>query len=231
MKSSSQSRRLGLAGLVAGSVLAAVTPASAATQFLDFSGAICGPNGGLACSDRDEISQSYGDNALVDVSHRSIDTRTNEVFEPFLRYWTSDVGDLQGVPFGGLPGPDYAAEIIIKAADGFEVGLESFDLGVWGGRYPNVAVTISDLSGQPLFHEVVSTGWPTHTSLSFDKLFAKGFVIRWTDGYDNSLDNIRFDVRVAAASAVPEPATWAMMILGAGLVGAALRQKRQSAWV
>lgn len=223
------SRRLGLAALAISGVLSAETPA-AASQLLDFPDAICGPSGGLTCHDRSEISQGYGDTAFVDVSHRSIDTRTNTVFEPFLRYWNSGVGDLQGVPFGGLPGSGYASEIVIKATKGFEVVLEGFDLGVWGALNSSATVTITDLAGRRLFGDVVSTGWPTHTSLAFDNLFAEGLVIRWTDGYDNSLDNIRFDVREATASAVPEPATWAMMILGAGLAGCALRQRHRSAW-
>lgn len=43
---------------------------------------------------------------------------------------------------------------------------------------------------------------------------------------DNAFDQIKqTDIRLAAAP-VPEPATWAMMILGFGLIGAATRRKR-----
>ncbi|WP_309643094.1 FxDxF family PEP-CTERM protein [Phenylobacterium sp.] len=38
-----------------------------------------------------------------------------------------------------------------------------------------------------------------------------------------------FGVRLDASSAVPEPATWAMMIAGFGLVGGALRQRKATA--
>jgi len=42
----------------------------------------------------------------------------------------------------------------------------------------------------------------------------------------NALDQVKqTDIRLAAAP-VPEPATWAMMILGFGLIGAATRRKR-----
>jgi len=37
---------------------------------------------------------------------------------------------------------------------------------------------------------------------------------------------IDFTVQVPSISAVPEPATWALMILGFGLVGAAMRRRR-----
>lgn len=45
----------------------------------------------------------------------------------------------------------------------------------------------------------------------------------WQGGSDEAfgLDNIRVD---AFSSAVPEPSTWAMLILGFGLIGAALRR-------
>ena len=60
----------------------------------------------------------------------------------------------------------------------------------------------------------------------------------WADGElllfywdSNNVDNsgtIAADVNGAVDGAVPEPATWAMMILGFGMVGGALRRRRQS---
>ncbi|WP_332769656.1 PEPxxWA-CTERM sorting domain-containing protein [Phenylobacterium sp.] len=49
-------------------------------------------------------------------------------------------------------------------------------------------------------------------------------VIFYSTGNSFELDNI------AVATAVPEPATWAMMIVGFGLMGAAVRRRRQTAW-
>ena len=67
-----------------------------------------------------------------------------------------------------------------------------------------------------------------HNSLAVNSAyFADGIILRWgPNGYDVGLDNIRFDVRaIDSGSAVPEPATWAMMIAGFGLVGAAMRRR------
>jgi hypothetical protein len=42
-------------------------------------------------------------------------------------------------------------------------------------------------------------------------------------------DNITFGTDVPGGSVVPEPATWAMMIIGFGLVGATVRRRRETA--
>ena len=43
----------------------------------------------------------------------------------------------------------------------------------------------------------------------------------------NQYDNLRFEITsVAPGAAVPEPATWAMMIVGFGAAGALLRRRR-----
>ena len=48
----------------------------------------------------------------------------------------------------------------------------------------------------------------------------------FADGRGVLLDNIIVNGDLAPSAAVPEPATWAMMILGFGAAGAMLRQRR-----
>lgn len=43
----------------------------------------------------------------------------------------------------------------------------------------------------------------------------------------NNVTNITFSAAVAADAAVPEPATWGMMLLGFGLAGASMRSRRR----
>lgn len=60
------------------------------------------------------------------------------------------------------------------------------------------------------------------------RVLAQGNEVFWRIrlASDNAFDQIKqTDIRLAAAP-VPEPATWAMMILGFGLIGAAMRRKR-----
>lgn len=57
----------------------------------------------------------------------------------------------------------------------------------------------------------------------------------WGGAFDGAVDNVSIDLgtkgqisanfQVKAAAAVPEPATWAMMVLGFGVMGIALRRK------
>ena len=48
----------------------------------------------------------------------------------------------------------------------------------------------------------------------------------WTSEKDDSSDELRAQLRLVSA-AVPEPANWAMMIVGFGVAGAAVRAGRR----
>lgn len=61
--------------------------------------------------------------------------------------------------------------------------------------------------------------------MSFNAGYGNVSVISFGYGENVGIDNIKWDVRAIGAGAVPEPATWAMMILGFGLVGTSLRRR------
>ncbi len=58
-----------------------------------------------------------------------------------------------------------------------------------------------------------------------DRLFS----VNLTTGAATELGSVGTSLRGLTASAVPEPATWAMMIMGFGLVGAAMRRRTAAA--
>jgi hypothetical protein len=208
---------------------AAAAPAAAETTTLTFSGNICGTTGNQACGNYSPIGQSYGDSAGADVQYRSIDTSTGATFEPFLKFWTQ-YGDLPGIVWGGGGQSGYASEIVIAAAAGYEVSLIGFDFATYLSRSATVPFSITSLGGTSIFSGTEPTLTPAHNSLAINSAyFTDGIRLQWgPDGYDVGLDNIAFDVRATAvAAAVPEPASWAMMISGFGLVGGALRRRRQ----
>lgn len=55
-----------------------------------------------------------------------------------------------------------------------------------------------------------------------------GFI--WNPSDPSSNSNVdTFAIRLAQVAAVPEPATWAMMVIGFGVVGGSMRRKRKAA--
>ncbi len=211
---------------------AAAAPAQGAVTTLDFSGNICGASGNGACSASSIIGAAYGDSPEIDVSYRSVYAATGVVDENFLRHWTVGYGDLRGIAFGG--GGTTFSEIAFTPTAGYEVSLLGFDIATWQGAHPTVPVKILSGGGVTIFDSTISTNTPLHNALAVNSAyFADGIILRWgPNGYNVGVDNIRFDVRAidsGGGSAVPEPATWAMMIAGFGLAGGAIRTRRRLA--
>lgn len=76
----------------------------------------------------------------------------------------------------------------------------------------------------------------TGTASSLSIAQGQRFGFRWVDtdvtGNDHGLavDNFRLSATLAQAGAVPEPGTWALLILGFGAVGATLRRRQALAF-
>ncbi len=72
------------------------------------------------------------------------------------------------------------------------------------------------------------TGWALR-SLAVNNVARLDLVTNNTNGLNNyfGIDNVNFTLN-AAPGAVPEPATWALMILGFGAVGATMRRRARS---
>jgi PEP-CTERM motif len=205
-------------------------PAQAVTTVLDFNGNICGVGGNSVCGNGNDIGQSYGDSAIVDVGYRVIDVNTNQTFYPALNYWSSGFGDLMNVVYAGGNATGFKAEIKFAPAAGYEVALLSFDAGCFANATGCRALpySIASVGGGVFSSGTVSTLSPLHGILAVNSVYyASGIVLQWgPDANNGGLDNIRFDVRrIAGPGAVPEPATWAMMLFGFGLVGSTMRRR------
>lgn len=218
-------------GLAALGLTLAAAPAQAAITTLDFGGDICGPSGTQSCGNGSQYGQGYGDGTGVDVSYRSVDVATGATFEPYLKFWDQGYGDLQRVVWGGSGPTGQFAEITFTALAGYELRLLGFDAGCYLNRAScqSFPFSISEIGGG----EVASgTNVPPaggHASQAFSFGYSQaGYILRWgPDAYDGGLDNIRFDVRaITAGNGVPEPATWALMILGFGAIGGAMRRRQ-----
>lgn len=212
--------------------LAAAGQADAAVTVLDFAGNICGPAGDQARGNGSQIGQSYGDSAIQNVSYRSIVTSTGETFEDYLKHWASSYGDLTNVVSGGADATRYIAEIRIAPAAGYEVSLTSSLAGCYLQRAScqTSPFSVASAGGAALGGgTIVNPGANQHATVTVNSAYVTdGIVLRWgPDGYDMGLDDITFDVRAVAADpgAVPEPASWALMIDGFAMTGAAMRRR------
>jgi len=223
-----------MAALACSGSLALPGMASASVTILDFAGAICGATGTDACGSGSQIGQSYDDTAgVIDVSYRSITNATGVTYEPYLKHWGTGYGDLAHVAWGGTDATNHQAEIVFTPAAGYEVALLGFDFGCYQNRTSCQTLNygIESLGGTAIDAGALPTLYPGHGTLALGALYVSdGIRLVWgPDSYDVGLANIAFDVRLIDGTpppVVPEPASWAMMIAGLGIVGSVLRRSR-----
>jgi hypothetical protein len=105
--------------------------------------------------------------------------------------------------------------------------LDNYNLVTFLGRTGNVLQTFTgeQIFGAPLAFPG-GTGSETNRRVTFS---ATGNTEIFGIGFSNTADlgSFEFD-NVALTAAVPEPATWAMMLVGFGMIGAASRYRRRS---
>jgi hypothetical protein len=211
--------RIGLSGL-----LLAATAAHA--NVLTFDGNICAatPNtSGTfgACIDWSYLDQGYGDTATVDVSYIDVLNPTTDS----LRFWAGNYNNLQNVAFANGSDANAHGRILLTAAPGYQINLLGFDVGAYPNteRNTNIAVSTSSSATILNFSGPVGTNDLAKTFSGFGAAGVGSQVsIDWyNSAYNVGIDNIHFDV-----VAVPEPETYAMMVVGLGMLGAVARRRR-----
>jgi hypothetical protein len=147
-------------------------------------------------------------------------------FPPFgensLKFWSTEYSDLINVAFGAI---DTTPEIFLSPSPGFQVTLNSFQLGAWPDMNRTTQVSLLTGSGLTLFHiDPFIVSGTTSANFSFSGLTsADGIRIQFgPDGNNVGIDNIDFTV-----AAVPIPA--AGWLLGIGLVGVCAVSRRRKA--
>lgn len=185
---------------------------------IDFTDTGCTANNSQNCL----IPQTYGDTTDVDVSYRTLNLAGQSTGVGLFMF--GKYGDLNDVVYGGSDALHYIAEITLTATAGHLLSLQSFDVATYNGRASSVPIAIYDLAGNLLSGGTYATGSPTHATVTPGTDYLSGVVIRWgPDSYNAGLDNIRYDIEPAVP--LPEPATWAMLLLGFGGMGHAMRRR------
>ena len=229
------SNSLALVGGVLAVAMAASVPAAATTTTLDFEGAICGAGGNQVCGPGSAIGPSYGSTAQVQVSYFGVNGTniTNGAF-----FWNTGYGDISNVAFSGSP----VLRLILSPVSNFEVRLISFDAGCYFFRTDcqnlNWSLTsLSPSSSDPVDGLVINSGTATPASSAADNVLVNS---AWSATalvfdigphmFNGAIDNFVFESRAigegSGPGVVPEPASWAMLIAGFGLIGATMRRRR-----
>jgi PEP-CTERM motif len=194
--------------------------AQAATQTLTFdTNTACGNN---PCTDGQTISQSYGDiPGQVNVSYFDVNNSNAQ-----LNWWNTQYNDLQGVVWAGGGDSNSHARIEIKSLLGETVTLNSFDLGAWPNTTRDTHLRITTIGGgTTLFSYDGSIGFGStqHNTFAPNVTAQGGLWIDWYDSaYNVGIDNISY------TTAVPEPESYAMLLLGLGVLAATARQRKAS---
>jgi hypothetical protein len=147
--------------------------------------------------------------------------------------WTTGFGDLTNIYFNDTDN-DTTLTVRFTADSGFLVNLYSFDMASFVNAGQTIqGFTVRDVGANSVLFSQGSTliSGSTHNNFNFATALRANdleLVVNLSGlggaSDDIGLDNIRFGQ--SAVAAVPEPATWALMILGFGGAGAMLRRRR-----
>ncbi|MBC8086851.1 MAG: PEP-CTERM sorting domain-containing protein, partial [Phycisphaerae bacterium] len=204
----------------------AVNSASAQTTTMDFS---THP----AFADYDDLAQSFGDHANLNVSNQ---TRTGFGNSPTLcgnvELWNAGYSDLAAATFACAHGN--VAEFSFLPGAGKKISLTSLSVGSWlsdgtTGPLRNFTLTVYDNSWSSLFSY---TGSVTTTLVLNPNVTTSGLMyLQWGTDWDVGLNLITTDVTdingQPPSTTVPEPGT--MVLVSAGLAGLMLAKRRRRA--
>lgn len=207
--------------------LAAAMPATATIYTLTYSAASC--DGGCV-NDGDPISELFGSNADVTVQN----LRLAPGYVPVaggLNYWNRDYsGSSAAYVEDASQGTRGAVALFINRPG--TITLLSADFGGWPnaevpiawevwGRFNNsvtfaTGMVVTQVSGLTTVNFNISPGFNQPIALIFGP-----------DAYSGGVQNVRYSfVGEGEGGGVPEPTSWAMLLVGFGLIGAAKRCRR-----
>ncbi|HEY0947708.1 MAG TPA: PEP-CTERM sorting domain-containing protein [Opitutaceae bacterium] len=188
----------------------------------------------LTLGDYDDIPATYGDRLdpnLLDIGYATRSASTGELIAANLDFWNRNYGDLTNIAFATENGA--VAEITFVPAEGYGVRLVSFDLAGW----PNLDRTSSILrlvdANQKVVFDFAANGpvmiegnllGPQHSTFAPNFTFDGTLRLQWGTDWNIGVDNIVFEA--VPLSVIPEPSTWALLVVGVALVWLSWRRRR-----
>lgn len=177
----------------------------------------------LTLANYDPIPATYGDNLVAhvtDIQYRTLQAGDFSLYEGHVEFWNNDYGDLTKVAYPSANG--MVAEITIVPAEGYGVKIVSFDMAGYSHQdRTNTVMRVLDAGGS-VVHDFAAAGGvaiqgdglgPQHSTFTPNLSVAGAVRLQWGTDWDIGLDNLKFEAVPLAA--IPEPATWALLALGA----------------
>lgn len=217
--------------IIAAAMLVATTATGAHATIVDPSGDLLGTYTGPLNGDVDLLSATAtfdGTNFLLSsTSNGAIGTTTGSIF-----VWGINRG--AGLPRLSFGSPSIGASVLFDAVvvmfpDGTlrVVSIPAMGPPTITNFAGGATVTGNTISGAAPLSLLLSTGFdPLDYTFS---LWSRTRVNPLMDGTNAEIADFVPNLAGFQANAVPEPATWMLMLLGFGIVGGALRSRRQGA--
>jgi hypothetical protein len=128
--------------------------------------------------------------------------------------------------FAGVAGTHYTLSFDARATDLSGVGPVGFGTDYTDVPNQHVQLTISSGGETLIYYGILTTGWDHYSFDITDAVQTDGiYTLAFTEVDNQSFLNEGLDNVSLVAGGVPEPATWALMLLGFGAAGLMLRRR------
>jgi hypothetical protein len=210
----------------AAAVALAMVPqlAAATVTTINFSPSSCS----MTCTNGAFILANHGaTTANVAVAYATRTSRGNGVITGTnLQYWSDSYSNSDAAYSGG--GTGGVGEVVLLLLTPGTLTLRSVDFGGWPNRplAMQYAVYSRDFSSTLIDSSLVTNPLAL-TTVNFNLTSTDALRFQFgPDGFNGGIQNVVYEFTPDGNVAVPEPASWAMLIAGFGLVGASARRRR-----
>jgi hypothetical protein len=192
--------------------------AQATVSTINFSRASCA----FSCSNGSAVLADFGSTPNVAVSYVNRSSRGDGAIRSnFLLYWDSSYSG-SNVAYAN----NGVGEVVFTLTTPGTFTLRSVDFGGWPNSARTMQYAVYSLDfASTLVDSSLVTNPAALTTVNFNLASTTGLRFQFgPDGFNGGIQNVSFSF-APANGVIPEPASWAMLIAGFGLVGAVSRRR------